>query len=84
MKKQKNFLQKMINEENLNKFKEKLKDFTIEDLDSIFYIEIKVYSDLQGIQEDISRGFDFVDYDFLDKCDIEDNLEDNLVKYYKE
>ena len=72
------------NEENLNKFKEKLKDLTIEDLNSIFDIEIKVYSDLEGIQEDISQGFDFVDYDFLYKFGIEGNLEDNLVNYYKE
>ena len=72
------------NEEKLNEFKEKLKDLTIEDLDSIFDIEIKVYSDLEGIQEDISQGFDFVDSNFLDKFDIEENLDDNIVKYYKE
>ena len=72
------------NEENLNKFKEKLKDLTFDDLDSIFDIEIKVYSDLEGIQEDISQGFDFVDFNFLDKLNIEENLDDNIVKYYKE
>ena len=71
------------NEENLKQFKEKLKDYSLNDLDLILCIDIKLYCNLSEIQEDISKGFDLVDYNFLDKLDFDENFEDYIVHYYK-
>ena len=72
------------NEEYLTKFKEKLKDFTLDDFDEILCVEeIKFYGDIEEIQNDISKGFEFVDFNFLDKFGFE-NFDDFLVDYCKE
>ena len=71
------------NEENLKQFKEKLKDYSLNDLDLILCIDIKLYCNLSEIQEDISKGFNLVDYNFLDKLDFDENFEDYIVHYYK-
>ena len=72
------------NEENLTKFKEKLKDLTLDDIDEILCVEdIKIYGDLQEIQNDISKGFEFVNFNFLDNFGFE-NFDEFLVNYYKE
>ena len=71
-------------EENLTKFKENLKDLTLEDIEEILYIEeLKFYGDLEEIQNDITKGFEFVDYNFLDKYGFE-NFDEFLVNYYRE
>ena len=78
------FTDKDKNEENLTKFKEKLKDLTLDDIDEILYAEdIKIYGDLQEIQNDISEGLEFVNSIFLDKFGFE-NFDEFLVNYYKE
>ena len=72
------------NEENLTKFKEKIKDLTFDDIDKILSVEeIKFYVDLQEIQNDLEKGFEFVDFDFLEKFGFE-NFDEFLVDYYKE
>ena len=71
-------------EENLQKFKQYLKEYTYGELYSFLEADIKLYCDLDEIQEDIDKGFEFVDYNFLDKFDFEENFEDFIAHYYRE
>ena len=71
-----------LKEENLKKFKEFLKEYSYEELYSILCADIKLYSELEAIEEDISKGIDFVNYDFLDKLEFED-MDDYACKYYR-
>ena len=79
----KEYLKESDNENNLKLFKEKLKDKTFEELDSILCADIKLYCNLSEIQEDLSKGFDFVNYYFLDKLDFDENFDDYIVLLYK-
>ena len=81
----KEYLNENTNEkENLNNFKKILKKYSYEELSSILCADIKLYNDLSDIQEDISKGFDFVNYDFLDKLDFDDNFDDYIAHYYRD
>ena len=79
----KEYLKESENENNLKLFKEKLKDKTLEELDSILCANIKLYCNLSEIQEDLSKGFDFINYYFLDKLDFDENFDDYIVPLYK-
>lgn len=70
--------------ENLEKFKEKLKDYTYEDLDSILCADINIYSDLTEIQDNFEKGIEFVNSEFLDKLDFEENFDIFCCHFYKE
>ena len=73
------------NEENKQKFKESLNKYTYNELYSILCADIKLYCDLSEIQNDLSKGFEFVDYNFLDQLDFEEeNFDDYISYYYKE
>ena len=73
------------NEQNLAKFKENLKYYSYNDLDSILCADIKLYTDLDDLEEDISngKGIEFVNFNFLNKLEFEENLGDYVSKYFK-
>ena len=73
------------NEGNKNKFKEFLKKYSYNELYSILCADIKLYCDLTEIQNDLSKGFEFVNYYFLDNLEFEEeNFDDYISHYYKE
>ena len=73
------------NEQNLAKFKENLNHYTYKDLYSILCADIKLYTDLDDLEEDISngKGIEFVNFNFLNKLEFEENLGDYVSKYFK-
>ena len=80
----KDFLNENNNEkDNLEKFKEKLKNYSYEDLYAILCADIKLYNDLTNIQDDFSKGFEFVNYDFLDKLEFDENFDDYIAHYFR-
>ena len=81
----KQYLNDEKNEENKKKFKEFLNKYTYDELYSILCADIKLYCDLTEIQTDLSKGFDFVNYPFLDLLDFEGaNFDDYISYYYRE
>ncbi len=74
------------NEENFKKFEENLKYYKLDELELIIFGELNLYGDLEKINDDYEKGFDFVNADFLEKLEfeIEKDMQDSNVKYYKE
>ena len=74
------------NEENFKKFEENLKYYKLDELELIIFGELNLYGDLEKINDDYEKGFDFVNADFLKKLEfeIEKDMQDSNVKYYKE
>ena len=72
-------------EKNLAKFKDNLKHYSYEEIYSFLCAEIKIYTDLDEIEEDISegKGIDFVNINFLNKLEFDENLDVYVSKYYK-
>ena len=72
-------------EENYQIFEEKLKDYTLNDLEYIIFGEFNLYGDLEKVDEDFQKGFDFVNEDFLDELDFdfEEGMKDSNIDYYK-
>ena len=73
-------------DENLPKFQDKLKNYSLEDLELIIYGEFNLYGDLELIEEDIDKGFDFVNEEFLEQLEFEfkDDMNKSNITYYKE
>lgn len=74
------------NEENLNKFKEKLMNYPLEELELIIFGEFNMYGDFENIEDNLETGFDFVNWEFLEKLEFEfqDNMNESNIDYYKE
>lgn len=74
------------NEKNLDKFKEKLMNYGLEELEFIIYGEFNMYGDLENIEDNLETGFDFVNWEFLEKLDFEfqENMNESNINYYKE
>ena len=73
------------------KFYDFLKNYPINELESIVFGQITIYGDLDQLEDDIDKGFEFVTKDFLDSLEVklEDenndlNFEDYKVKYIKD
>lgn len=69
--------------ENLKKFKENIKDLNYYDIDVILSLEIKLYSNAEEMQDDIEIGFEYVNSEFLDKLEVEEELNDYIANYYR-
>ena len=72
-------------DENLPKFQEKVKDYSLNELELIIFGEFNLYGDLDLIEEDLEKGFDFVNDEFLEKLEFEfeDIMKQSNVSYYK-
>ena len=73
------------NEENFKKFEDNMVGCQVDDLEYIIFGEFKLYGDLDKVDEDFKKGFDFVNEDFLNELefDFEENMKDCNVEYYK-
>lgn len=73
------------NDGKLAKFKENLNQYSYEDLYSILCADIKIYTDLDALEEDLSNGkeIDFVNSNFLKKLEFDENLDDYASVYFK-
>ena len=73
-------------EENFKKFEENLQYYRLEELELIIFGEFNLYGDLEKINDDYEKGFDFVNSAFLEKLEFEfeKNMLDSNIKYYKE
>jgi len=75
---------KTTKEENFNKFKQKLKNKSKDDLDDILAVELKIYGNLNEVESDISEGFDFVNSEFLKDLEFEENLDSFFAHYNRQ
>ena len=74
-------------EENKQKIKDLLMTYNYEELELIIFGVMRVYGDFETIEEDCKKGFEFVNYEFLDKleCFNSERIEakGNNIDYYK-
>ena len=68
-------------EDNLKKFNEQLKSYSLDDLEEIIYSEIMIFGELDELEDNITKGFDFVSIDFLEKLEFE--FPENSQSYYE-
>ena len=74
-------------EDNFEKFDEQLKNYSLTDLEEIIFSEINIFGELDELEDNVAKGFDFVNFEFLEKLDFEfpENNRDNYeVKYIKD
>ena len=69
-------------EKNLTKFEKQLNKYSVSELESIIFDEIKIIGDLDEIDNNIAEGFEFVNYEFLEKLEYE--IKSFNTKYIKE
>ena len=73
-------------QDNFEKFEEQIKNYSLNDLEEIIFCEIRIYGELDELENNIDKGFDFVSIEFLETLDFEfpENNRDNYeVKYIK-
>ena len=73
-------------DDNFEKFEEQQKNYSLNDLEAIIFKEIKVFGELDDLEDNIDKGFDFVNKEFLEKLefDFDDKNKDYEVKYKKD
>ena len=73
-------------EDNFFAFDEKMANCTLNDLEEIIYSEIKLFRDLDDLEDNIEKGFEFVSKEFLEKLEFELDEKDteHKVKYIKD
>ena len=71
---------------NLPKFQDKMKNYPLSELELIIFGEFNLYGDLDLIEEDFEKGFDFVNEEFLEilEFDLDDKMKQSNITYYKE
>ena len=73
-------------EENFNAFEEKIRNFTLKNLEDIIFSDIKIFGDLVDLEDYIQKGFEFVSKEFLEKMEFEfdDKNPDLKAKFIKD
>ena len=76
-------------EKNFEEVKNKLSGRTLDDLELVILGDLKLYNDCENIESDCENGFEFVNYEFLDKLDVFDaddmtEKKDSNIDLYKE
>ena len=78
-------------DDSYEKFYKFLTNYSINELESIVFSPITIYGDLDDLEDDIDKGFEFVTKDFLEKLEVklideinDINFEDYKVKYIKD
>ena len=66
-------------QDNFEKFEEQIKNYSLNDLEEIIFCEIRIYGELDELENNIDKGFDFVSIEFLETLDFEfpENNRDN-------
>ena len=83
----KDIFAKEENEENKKNFEEQLlKKYNLNELELIIFGDINLYGDFEKIEENYKKGFEFVNYEFLDQLEFEfdANKKESNIDYYKE
>ena len=72
--------------DNFNAFEEKIRNFTLNNLEEIIFSDIKIFGDLVDLEDIIQKGFEFVNKEFLEKMEfeIDDKNPDLKVKFIKD
>ena len=66
--------QEKFNEEKCEEFKGEMKKYSLNDLNvlnEIIYEDVKVFGNLDDVEENIDKGFDFVSKEFLDTIELD-------------
>jgi len=80
----KNYFSEKDEEKNLQKIENELNKYTVGELESIIFNEIKIFGDLGEIESNFEMGFDFVNEEFLDKLEFYIENKESAVTYNKE
>jgi len=80
----KDYFSEKDEENNFKKIEDELNKFTVGELESIIFNDIKVFGDLGEIENNFNNGFDFVDEEFLDKLEFYIENKDSAITYNKE
>ena len=71
-------------ENNLQKIEDELNKFSVGELESIIFTDIKIFGDLGEIEDNFNIGFDFVNEEFLDKLEFYVENKESAITYNKE
>ena len=71
-------------ENNLQKIEDVLNKFSVGELESIIFTDIKIFGDLGEIEDNFNIGFDFVNEEFLDKLEFNIENKESAITYNKE
>ena len=73
-------------EDNFDAFNKKIGSCTKNYLEEIIFSDIKIFGELDDLEENIEKGFDFVSKEFLEKMefDFDDKNPDIKVKFIKD
>ena len=82
--KNKNYFSEIDQENNLKKIEDELNSFSVAELESIIFSDIKVFGDLGEIESNFNIGFDFVNEEFLDKLEFDLVNKESAITYNKE
>ena len=58
-------------DDNFFTFDEKMANCTLNDLEEIIFSDIKVFGELDDLEDNIEKGFEFVNKEFLEKLEFE-------------
>ena len=67
-------------EDNFNAFEEKIRNFTLSNLEEIIFSDIKIFGDLVDLEDYIQKGFEFVSKEFLEKMEYDFDDKDPIYK----
>ena len=71
-------------EKNFQKIEDQLNKFSVGELESIIFTDIKIFGDLGEIETNFNIGFDFVNEEFLDKLEYNIENKESAITYNKE
>jgi hypothetical protein len=71
-------------EKNFQKIEDQLNKFSVGELESIIFTDIKIFGDLGEIETNFNIGFDFVNEEFLDKLEFNIENKESAITYNKE
>jgi hypothetical protein len=80
----KDYFSEKDEENNFKKIEDELSQFSVGELESIIFTEIKVFGDLGEIENNFNIGFDFVNEEFLDKLEFYVENKESAITYNKE
>ena len=72
-------------EDNYEKFSKVLDKYELNELEGIIFLEIQMFGELEDLEDNINKGFDFISKEFLEALEYEIIHEnDYKVKYIKD
>ena len=61
-------------------FDEKIGNFTLNELEGIIFRDVKIFGELDNIEDNIEKGFELVNKDFMEKLEFDLDYEDPSIK----